>query len=322
MATERQAPDTIAAQTELSGAVTDIDDDPDAPDGLWLTASGNNVDTDVRVTFPTPDGSPTFGADLQEFRAQVRQFDEDQTGIPGARIELWENGALVRAGSDESVKDGGVVVSFTWNTNELATADGSLVECKVVGTKTGGATGDRNTVEVGAVEWNASTSHLMLVNGDLVVTLFDMGDASVVLIDADDAVCELINADDITTTLIDAADADVVLVYETNGVEPVSMQLGQKGLIIRRTIKDELDAAVDISGFTTKEFLLRSPKGVNTTHDASFTTDGTDGEMEFVTVVADLDEEGTWQIQAHLVDATDDHYSAIMTFQVIGNLTE
>ena len=41
MATERQAPDAILAQTDLSGAVTDIDDDPDSPDGLWLSASGS-----------------------------------------------------------------------------------------------------------------------------------------------------------------------------------------------------------------------------------------------------------------------------------------
>lgn len=154
MATERQAPDAIASSTDLSGAVTDIDDDPDSPDGLWLTATNNNVNTDVRVTFPTPTGDPTVGADLQEFRAYVRQFDTGQTGNPDARIELWENGTIVRAGSDTSVTGAGQVISFTWNANELGTADGSLVECKVVGTKSGGSPSARNSVEVGAIEWN------------------------------------------------------------------------------------------------------------------------------------------------------------------------
>ncbi len=159
MATERQSPDAIAAQAGFAScAVTDIDDDPDSPDGLWCVASGNNTNTDVRTTFPTPTGNPTVGADLQEFRVQVRQFDMGQTGTPTARIELWENGALVRAGSDVDVTGSGQVISLPWNANEIATADGSLVECKVVGTKSGGSPGARNTVDVGAVEWNVDYS--------------------------------------------------------------------------------------------------------------------------------------------------------------------
>lgn len=164
MSAETLIPDAILAQTELSGVVGDIDDDPDSPDGLWLIASGNNVNTDVRTSFGTPTGNPTVGVDAQEFRALCRQIDEDQTGQPDARIELWEDGSLVRAGDDETVPDGGVVVSFTWNANELGTADGSLVELKVVGTKSGGSPGARNAVEVGAVEWNAE------VTSDVVAT--------------------------------------------------------------------------------------------------------------------------------------------------------
>ncbi len=156
MASERQAPDAILAQTNLSGVVGDIQDDPDSPDANWLTAPGNNVNTDVRVSFPTPTGSPDVGADLQEFRAEVREFDTGQTGTPKARIELWENGSLVRAGSDTNVSGTSQVIAFTWNANELGTADGSLVECKVVGTKSGGSPSSRNTVEVGAVEWNVT----------------------------------------------------------------------------------------------------------------------------------------------------------------------
>ncbi len=158
MSAETLIPDAILSSTGLLGVVTDIDDDPDSPDGLWLITTDNNVNTDVRVSFGTPAGTPTVGADLQEFRALVRQFDEAQTGQPNARIELWENGSLVRAGTDETVPDGGVVVSFTWNASELGTADGSLVECKVVGTKSGGGPSARNTVEMGAVEWNAEVS--------------------------------------------------------------------------------------------------------------------------------------------------------------------
>jgi hypothetical protein len=169
---ERLAPDTILTQTNLTGAVTDIDDDPDAPDGLWLIASGNNVNTAVSVAFPSPTVSPTAGADLQEFRAQVREFDTGQTGTPTARIELWENGALVRAGPDFSVIVQGQIIAFTWDANELSFSDGSLVECRVVGTKSGGSPSSRNTVEVGAVEWNAEVSAAgssLTINGAVTV---------------------------------------------------------------------------------------------------------------------------------------------------------
>lgn len=156
MATERQGPDAVLASTDLSGGVTDIDDDPDTPDGLWMVASNNNVQTEVRTSFPTPSADPTVGADLQEFKTWTRQFDETQAGTPDARIELWENGVLVRAGANTAVPDGGLLLAFTWNANELSTADGSLVECKVVGVKAGGSPSSRNTVDVGAVEWNVT----------------------------------------------------------------------------------------------------------------------------------------------------------------------
>ena len=156
MATEtlRPAVAETLSLSNLSGTYADIDDDPDAPDGNWLTASGNNVNVSARTTLATPTGNPTVGADLQEFRVQVRQFDVAQGGTPDARIELWENGSLVRAGSDIPVTGSGQVIAFTWNANELGTADGSLVEIMLVGTKSGGSPGNRNTVEVGAMEWN------------------------------------------------------------------------------------------------------------------------------------------------------------------------
>jgi len=153
--TERLAPDgETFTLTNLSGVYTNVDDDPDSPDGEWLTTASNNNDTGCLASFPTPSGNPTQGAGVQEFRVLFRQFDEAQGGTPEGRIELWENGVLIRAGSDTAIPDGGLVVSFTWNANELGTADGSLVECNAVGTKSGGSPGNRNSTEVGAIEWN------------------------------------------------------------------------------------------------------------------------------------------------------------------------
>jgi len=158
VATERQTPDSILSQSGFGSCVIgDLTSDPDAGDANWCVASGNNTHTDVRTSFPTPTGNPTVGADLQEFKAEVRQFDGGQSGTPDARIELWENGVLVRAGIDVAVTSSvSQIITFTWNANELATADGSLVECKVVGTKSGGSPSARNTVDVGGIEWNVT----------------------------------------------------------------------------------------------------------------------------------------------------------------------
>lgn len=158
MATERQPPDAVLESNGLTGGLADIDEDPDSPDENWMVATGNNVNTDVRTSFATPTGNPTVGAGLQEFKVWVEQYDENQDGTPDCRIELWENAGLIRAGSDTPVPDGGLLLSLTWNANEIGTADGSLVECKIVGTKTGGSPTTRNTVNMGAVEWNVTYS--------------------------------------------------------------------------------------------------------------------------------------------------------------------
>lgn len=166
--TERQAPDTEDTQANMVGdtagacssndCVIDVDDDPDSPDGNWARPTGNNVNVQMSLTFPTPTGSPTVGADLQEFKCWVAESDPSQGGTPQARIELWENGALVRAGSDSDVTGAGAgeMRTLTWNANELGTADGSLVEVNFVGTKSGGSPGNRNSVDLGACEWNVT----------------------------------------------------------------------------------------------------------------------------------------------------------------------
>jgi hypothetical protein len=88
----------------------------------------------------------------------VAKYSGTQTGTPTARIELWQNGVLVRAGANENVTAAspGQVLSFVWDASEL-TSDptGAQVECKIVGTQSGGSTGVRNSVNLGAVEWNA-----------------------------------------------------------------------------------------------------------------------------------------------------------------------
>ena len=58
-------PDAILVQTNLTGSVTDIDDDPASPDANNLTPSGG---IDLRVSFGSPGGTLATGTNIQGFR--------------------------------------------------------------------------------------------------------------------------------------------------------------------------------------------------------------------------------------------------------------
>ena len=156
-ATERQSPDGLLQQDNLSGVLSDIQDDPDSPDANWLTYIANDADTVTRVSFPTPTGNPTVGADLQEFKIWVKKAPSSATGTPQVRIELYENGVskgILLADTDVTSTTG-ALYSGSWNANLLTDPTGAGVELYVYGTAVSvGAPTAKCTVEVGAVEWN------------------------------------------------------------------------------------------------------------------------------------------------------------------------
>jgi len=64
--------------------------------------------------------------------------------------------------------------------------------------------------------------------------------------------------------------------------------------------------AVDISAATTMEVCLRAPSGGDKVKTATFTNTGSDGKIQFDTVVTDLDELGRWKVGAHIITPTDE----------------
>ncbi len=81
-------------------------------------------------------------------------------------------------------------------------------------------------------------------------------------------------------------------------------------------------AIVDISGATTKNIKLKKPGGTVVTKAGVFTTDGTDGLLQYVTLSGDLDESSLtiqWEIQAHIITATGEWHSNIKKFSVFPN---
>jgi hypothetical protein len=149
------SPDVLLALVNLTGTVSDIQDDPDTPDANWLLYDVWDKDTECRVSFPSPSGNLTIGAGLQEFKIWVRKRPANAVD-PSIRIELYENGGtLATVLPDTAVSSTtGALYSGTWNANLLSNPDGSGVECYLFGTAAKGGSSDRCTVEIGAVEWN------------------------------------------------------------------------------------------------------------------------------------------------------------------------
>jgi len=153
---ERHPPTAIDTNTNWANTLTAIDEDPDSSGTDWLASPDQNTNCDMKVSFATPSAALEPGADKQEFRVQAKQY-RSASGTPSIRIELWENGSLVRAGTATDVTSTTEqVFSFTWNVSELTTSSGANVECKVFGIKSGGSPSARNAVDLGAIEWNAS----------------------------------------------------------------------------------------------------------------------------------------------------------------------
>lgn len=96
----------------------------------------------------------------------------------------------------------------------------------------------------------------------------------------------------------------------------LEMQLDLRGKSVRNTdwkieqgavgvrfivqLTDDGDA-VNIADATTLEICLRAPSGGDKVKTATFTNTGSDGRIQFDTVLADLDEIGRWKVGAHII---------------------
>jgi hypothetical protein len=80
--------------------------------------------------------------------------------------------------------------------------------------------------------------------------------------------------------------------------------LNDTGVAMILEIRNQDDEIIDISTAVSKVIKLVKPTGVVLTKTAGFVTDGTDGQIRYLTVSADLDTTGNWKIQG-LVEMPD-----------------
>lgn len=129
-APEEIVPDAIAASTNLTGAVTAIDEGK-VPGGDWLTPTVSGTAWSLRVTFPTP-AAPPVGT--QFFTAYLKRHlaSPDSNKVVQVTASLYEGGVLVRALGTKYVRDStGQWLVWSWSASELGTANGSAVEMKL-----------------------------------------------------------------------------------------------------------------------------------------------------------------------------------------------
>lgn len=94
--------------------------------------------------------------------------------------------------------------------------------------------------------------------------------------------------------------------------------LGQNeiGHIFTATVEEDGNP-VDISTASVKQFVFRKANtGALLTVAADFVTDGTNGQLKYITIANDLSEHGTWQMQVALTLPTWTGRSGIVEFAV------
>ena len=149
--------DALAISNLNESAATvraNIDEDPDSPDGLWATATSNNVNTNARLRFPAMSGGPASSGTMVT-KGYVRLTSGSGSGTPTARIDLYYNGSLVATGSENNVTSSSgqlITQNFDMATVGSSLGDASLIELDIVGSRSGGGPSARSAVDFGAIE--------------------------------------------------------------------------------------------------------------------------------------------------------------------------
>ena len=71
------------------------------------------------------------------------------------------------------------------------------------------------------------------------------------------------------------------------------------GWIGKLTLQQD-GTAIDISSYTTLQYILKDPNAVTSTKVAAFDSDGTDGILKYTIADGDIDEVGNWYVQARI----------------------
>ena len=95
--------------------------------------------------------------------------------------------------------------------------------------------------------------------------------------------------------------------------------IDDEGTIFRITIQEciaDVLTPVDVSGQSAMFFIFKKPDASTLTVTPSFTTDGTDGKLEYITLTGDINQDGVWCLQAEVTLPTGVFRTSIIKFDV------
>ncbi len=96
------------------------------------------------------------------------------------------------------------------------------------------------------------------------------------------------------------------------------------GTVFRVTVYDTTSTGgttvANISSASTKKFIFKKPNGSTFERAAVFTSDGSDGQIQYATVDGDLSGPGTWHLQAYVATSDGTWNTSVGYFQVHCNL--
>jgi hypothetical protein len=95
------------------------------------------------------------------------------------------------------------------------------------------------------------------------------------------------------------------------------------GTIFRITVQEciaDVLTPVDISGATALSFVFKKPDATTITTVPVYTTDGTDGQIQYVTLAGNIDQAGVWCLQAEVVLPTGTYRTSVVKFDVEAKL--
>lgn len=98
------------------------------------------------------------------------------------------------------------------------------------------------------------------------------------------------------------------------------VHVGDIGTVFEITLYDQGVLLTDTQYASEKCVVFKKADGSLITRPASFKTDGSDAIVQYVSVDGDLDQKGTWRIQARVVLPTGKWSSDTEKFKVYANL--
>lgn len=95
---------------------------------------------------------------------------------------------------------------------------------------------------------------------------------------------------------------------------------GDIGTIFRLTITDTSGTAIDVSTAATKYIYFQDPTSAKVQKTAVFTTNGSDGKIQYTSVSGDIDMVGTWQVQGYVETSLGKFWTEKDSFKVYSTL--